>query len=279
MRILKYRIRRDVLIDRALTLTTPGVGDADVIVSLTSYGRRILEVGPVIESIFEGSVRPAKVILWLGDSLKNKPLPIILQRQMKRGLEVKFVPDIRSYTKIIPALKHYPDSTIITIDDDALYPYDLVERLVNAHSEYPDDIIAARVKRIKLGKNGRPERYRRWTMITEPECSDASPLNFLTGVGGVLYPPHCLDDEVFNKDVFLDICKYADDVWLYAMALKAGTITRKCPTHTEKGNDFIGDDIDNAPGLRLLNMKKGKEMNDVQFAAVMDYYNLWDKLR
>lgn len=34
----------------------------------------------------------------------------------------------------------------------------------------------------------------------------------LQGVGGILYLPHSLDKEVFNDDVFMDICLNADDV-------------------------------------------------------------------
>lgn len=120
-------------------------------------------------------------------------------------------------------------------------------------------------------------RYRRWGRVTETDA--VSPLNFLTGVGGVLYPAHCLDDEVLNEQVFTTICKYADDIWFYAMALKAGTMVRKCLTHTDNGDDFITDDDDSAPGLRLLNTKKGVEGNDAQFAAVMSKYDLWSALK
>ncbi len=43
-----------------------------------------------------------------------------------------------------------------------------------------------------------------------------------TGIGGVLYPPHVLADEVFNKDSIRNLCLNADDLWLKAMALLNG---------------------------------------------------------
>lgn len=34
--------------------------------------------------------------------------------------------------------------------------------------------------------------------------------NFLTGVGGVLYPPACFSNEVLREDIFLKYAPYAD---------------------------------------------------------------------
>lgn len=52
----------------------------------------------------------------------------------------------------------------------------------------------------EIKKNGLLEGYMAWDW--ETSLLDASPLNFPTGCGGVLYPPHCFNDEVFNENVF-----------------------------------------------------------------------------
>ena len=110
--------------------------------------------------------------------------------------------------------------------------------------------------------------------------SDASPLNFLTGVGGVLYPPGSLHPEVTNEEVFLDICRYADDVWFYAMALMQGTMIRKCPTHSPKGEDFLTNEVVQDTSLKWINTSnRGRCANDLQLRAVFDRYGLWDRLR
>ena len=41
----------------------------------------------------------------------------------------------------------------------------------------------------------------------------------MTGAGGILYPPHKLYQDVFNEERFLDICRYGDDIWFWAMAI------------------------------------------------------------
>ena len=277
---LIYTMRHDALIEKALHCTDMGVTDErlcneELVVSLTTYGRRIYGVAPTIESIMQGSVKPNRIVLWLDEAIQNRPLPVALQQQQKRGLEVAFCKDVRSYKKLVPTLCKYPEASIITIDDDAIYRYDLIEKLLNEHIIYPDEIIANRIHRIILGDDHRPISYLKWDQCSDPE--DNSYLNFFTGVGGVLYPPHSLPKETFNEEVFLNICKSADDIWFYAMSIMAGTHTRKCPTYNIYGDEFVMCDDVQDMALSNENNDQTQCMNDIQFKAVFDRYNLWNK--
>jgi hypothetical protein len=218
------------------------------------------------------TLKPNKIVLWLGDEEKNETLPLILQKQQRRGLEIRYCKDIRAYTKLIPALKAFPSSTIITIDDDHLYGFDLIENLVTAHKKNPRLVYCNRLHRMKLFSPNSLKKYNKWTMNYKNH--DISPLNFPTGVGGVLYPPHCFNDEVFNEAVFMDICKYADDVWFKAMALLNGTLSQKVPFIHK--NYFIGNFIQEDS---LFKINVGKNMNDIQLKAVFSRYNLYERLR
>lgn len=274
---LSYQIKSDNMKEKTLCCKNMGVSthpicDKEVIVSLTSYGNRIYDVYLAIESIMQGTIKPNRIILWLSDELKNEKLPKTLQMQATRGLEVEYCKDIRSYTKLIPALRKYPDSIIITIDDDAIYDFDIVEKLVKAYQKYPYDIHANRIHRITVDDRGEIESYNNWKWCYNDY--DVSSFNFLTGVGGVLYPPNSLDNAVFDKDVFLNICKTADDVWFYLMALKKGTLVRKVYTHSSKGEDYT---VNNSPaeiGLLEKNTDRVCCQNDIQFKAVMKHYGL-----
>lgn len=281
---LKYEAKKDVLIEEAINCVSPGVSsqsycDHEIIVSLTTYGRRFYEVTPVIESIMQGTMRPNCIVLNLDYGMQNLPLPLTLKNQQRRGLEINYCEDMRSYKKLIPTLKKYPDAAIITIDDDAIYCYDLVERLVASHIESPKNIIANRVHRIALKRNGRVKNYRFWRW--GGGTKEASPLNFAVGVGGVLYPPHALPEETFNKDVFMEICPFADDVWFYAMALMGGSSVKKGETRDIGGCDFLLNESAQEGALSRLNVSYGpkKSKNDIQFEAVFDKYGLWEKLR
>lgn len=79
--------------------------DKQVVVSLTTHGSRLYDVHLAIESIMQGTIRPNKIILWISEKDKSVALPVYLQNQQMRGLEIKYCTDIRSYTKLIPALQ------------------------------------------------------------------------------------------------------------------------------------------------------------------------------
>lgn len=249
-------------------------GYSEIIVSLTSYSKRIHEVYLAIESIMQGSLKPNRIILWLSETeFKNKVLPITLQNQTKRGLEIRYCKDIRSFKKLIYTLKDYPEATIITIDDDAIYKFDFIENFIKSHNENPLYIYANRVHRIKTNPDGSLKNYHNWewnATISTPQKNDL----FFTGVGGVLYPPHSLHEEVFNEDVFLKICSTADDVWFNAMARLKGTEIHKSFTHDSKGEDYLINLKFQADGLGSTNNNPNNCKNDIQIKSVFEKYHI-----
>lgn len=265
--------------EKSLTTRERGVSEDrlcehEIVVSLTSFGKRIYDVHLAIESIMQGTVKPNRIVLWLSEEeFKGKPLPRMLEMQMARGLQVEYCNDIRSYKKLVPSLKKYPEACIITIDDDAIYECDLVERLVAAHKERSNAICACRMHKVKLGEDGKPLSYMDWDWCVEEYGKDSS-LFFPTGVGGILYPPQCFSTEVFNQKVFLDLCPYADDVWFYAMRVLNDTPIKYVYAGKPGGNymDLPSGDID---ALSTDNTDAANCKNDVQLKAVMDKYDLY----
>ena len=120
----RKRIKIDELREKTLCSTMKGVSDDllcehEVIVSLTSFGKRIYDVHLAIESIMQGSVKPNRIILWLSEEeFKGKPLPKTLEKQKNRGLQIEYCEDLRSYKKIVPTMEKYPDARIF----NSIYP-------------------------------------------------------------------------------------------------------------------------------------------------------------
>ncbi|OUP21313.1 hypothetical protein B5F32_05050 [Parabacteroides distasonis] len=270
----KYILEQNILRDNTPGISEDQYCDHEIIVSLTTHGKRIYDVHLTIESIMEQTMKANRIILWLDYNFKHKTLPKTLQLLQKRGLEISFCKDIRSYTKIIPSLIKFPNDAIVTIDDDVLYEIDLLENLITAYQENPSYIYCTRFHRILLDKNHNLLPYRKWQWLC-PDM-DANVLNFPTGVGGVLYPPHSLDEEVLNESIFMDICTYADDVWLKAMALKKGTLSKKVYTHSSE--DFLMNEEVQDIGLRNINIENDF-LNDKQISTVFQKYNLYQILR
>lgn len=268
--------RIDHLKNKTLSCHTKGIshgnrGEEQVIVSLTTFGERINQVYLPIESIMQGSMKPDKIILWLAkDEFEGKPLPITLQKQQNRGLEIAYCHDLKQYNKLIHTLEKYPNSSIITIDDDALYEYDLLERLYTNHLLHKNTICACRMHRIRTDKYNNPLPYLQWNLCIDDDA--VSPLNFPTGVGGVLYPPHCFSKEIFNSKVFMNICPKADDIWFYAMARIANVSSRWVKNDKPQGYYLPLPLTKDA--LSLYNTSTIDNGNDIQFQKVIKQYHI-----
>ena len=76
--------------------------EGDLIVSITTYGRRVHQVYLTLESIANQTCKPNKVILWLDENEFSKDsLPLSLKKLCKRGLIVRFCPNYKSYKKLV----------------------------------------------------------------------------------------------------------------------------------------------------------------------------------
>lgn len=273
--------QRRMLLDHAILnskesgITDRRYCDSDIIVSLTTYGKRYYDVAFTIESIMEQTMKANRIILWLEEELQSTPIPVQLQLLQKRGLEIKFCSNIRSYKKLIPTLKLYPDATIITIDDDVLYDSDLLETLIVPYLQNSNNIYAHRIHRMTFNQEGKIAKYKDWDRC----INDKTPsfLLFPTGVGGVLYPPHSLDDEVLNEEIFMAKCQFADDVWFKAMSIKKGTKTCGVFSHRENGADYLINESVQDVALFNNNLL-GLSLNDTQLKAVFEYYGIYDML-
>ena len=244
-----------------------------VIVSLTSYGRRVNDVLAFsIYSLLSQTYRPDEIVLWLdSDNWSDEKLPKRLARLKENGLlTVKYCEDLRSFKKLIPALEAYPNDIIITVDDDLYCKWDMVERLVEAHKQNPRCIITHRAHRPHVKGNQFAE-YNSW----DDSISDESTgLVFPTGGAGCLYKKEYLHEDICRKDLFMNLTPLADDVWFYFMEVLKGT---KQIVLKHKGFVYIGLDnfyqyFHNHSSLASMNCHENQ--NDVQIKNVMEHYNL-----
>ena len=274
---VKFYCRRIDLENKIRNCTEMGVvpaqpGCKQIIVSLTTHGKRLWDVCFAIESLMQQTVKPNRIVLWLDEKLKDSPLPLALVKQSARGLEIRYTRDLKPYTKLIPALKEFPEDVIITVDDDMAYDFDVIEKLTNAYKAEPDCIHACLLKAMTFDKNGQLTGYNSWKNSTSTRGQ-----HLIMGVGGVLYPPHTLSSEVMNEEVFTSICPTADDVWFTAMALLNNTPINKVTTRSSLGEDFIVNDKVQDIALRIKNVY-GRE-NDVQIKAVFSRYGTYKRLK
>src|SRR5690606_32307945 len=113
-------------------------------------------------------------------------LPKNLVKLQQRGLEIKIVggTDLRSHKKYFYAMQEYKKSIIITVDDDFIYPLNLIEKLYQNHIRYPNNIIANRAIS-KTYVNNVLQSYIKWETI-KGEKGPSKDIFFTSG-GGTLF--------------------------------------------------------------------------------------------
>ncbi len=195
-----------------------------LIVSLTSYPERMKTIHFTLHTLLNQSTKPDKLILWLAKEQfprREKDVPRRVRRLKRYGLSIEWCSDIRSYKKLIPTLKEYPNDVIVTADDDIYYQKNWLELLYESYLKNKNIIHCHRAHKINLDENKKILPYKNWDKQTTN--SDKSFLVFLTGGGGVLFPPHSLHIDVSKKDLFMKLTPDADDIWFWAMAVLNGT--------------------------------------------------------
>lgn len=204
----------------SLPILKPAKTVEGVIVSLTSYPARLKNLYFVIRSLLKQKVVAEKIILYLGTDTKDSDIPSKLKKLTKYNFEIRTgYEDLKPHKKYFFAMQEFPNHTIITVDDDLIYDRNLVNDLVECAKKNPACVCARRVNLITKNENGELNPYSKWKWeykkLTEP-----SHALLATGCGGVLYPPKCLPEEVFDTTAIKENCLNTDDIWLKFMELK-----------------------------------------------------------
>lgn len=216
-----------------------GVNDQsspEIVISLTSYPKRIHNAEYSIYTLLNQTYKPNAVVLWLAKSQfpdKESSLPKTLLDLKTMGLTIKWCDDVKSYKKIIPAIKEYPECLIATADDDIFYRSNWLESLVTAYKKDTRTVFAHRCHRILFNTEGELMPYHSWAQKNSNTLAP-SVLNFPTSGAGVLYYPGCFYQDISNKELFERLAPYCDDTWLWVMlALKGTPVRRVDNSHQE----------------------------------------------
>lgn len=243
-----------------------------LIVSLTSYGKRVGRCTPhaIMSVLMQKNIIIDKIILTLDKKTWNENnLPWALKKLIRLGVDVLFVEDTRSYTKLLPVLSIYQNSIIITIDDDVYYSSNIIKKLYDEHVCYPDAIIATEARVPVIHDHTISISYKYW-----PEAEYNKEYAYIVSLGyaGILYPPNSLNKEVFNSSVFLKLAPFADDLWFWIITVISKTRQRVINNRdiTYYPIDFIYQKTHKGSALIEYNIYN----NDRQVQALIDYYNL-----
>lgn len=243
----------------------------EIVVSLTSYGRRVSVTLPfTILSLLRQTIKPNRLLVWLDKTWNDDNIPPQLIELKKSGVEIRYCDDLKSYKKLLPVLNEVDNEIIITCDDDLFYAKDMIERLLKAHHERPNNVCCQLAHGIKL-ENQRMIPYNKW----KEEINDVNgALVFPLGGSGCLYKKEFLNKDVTNYELAKQLAPKADDVWFYFMGLLNHSDRYVLPY---KKDALIPLDIFYQVfhhGSSLMEENLSQNLNDKQIAAVMKYYSI-----
>lgn len=249
-------------------------GQANLIVSLTSHGKRVERTAPyAIYSILQQKLLPKRIILNLNrGKWADDELPYLLQHLQKVGIDIAYVEDIGPYTKFLPTLKNNPNEIIVTIDDDIYYDDNMVGELYSAYMESDGRSIICRNGMRLVRKKGSFLTYTEQPHISKFDNAPGVPF----GVSGVLFPPNIFDGELFNNDVYKKLCPNTDDLWIGIMSLRSrinvlyvhnnSWALAQVVDHNDEFNP------DKSTAMHFANDEKANEI----FRDLVNYYHLED---
>lgn len=241
-----------------------------VVISLTSFPKRIHFAHKSIQSIMNQTYKPDLILLCLSQTefpKKEEDLPNNLLVLTNYGLKIVWTTDnLRSYKKLIPALQLYPKDIIVTADDDLYYPVDWLDNLIASYKQHPEDIHCHLITRIsyenkKLKVVPRSEKY----------INQASYNNKILGGSGTLYPPGTLSEEILNIEKFMKLAPTSDDLWFWGAALKNRTKIRWISNHMKK--IYHVEWSQEAHTLTSVN-DKGEKYFNKHIINVVNYFNI-----
>lgn len=239
-----------------------------IIVSVTSYPKRIGTIKSVIDTILSQTKRADHVILWLAEEQfpnKEDDLPKELVAMSRQGLlDIRWCDDLRPHKKYFYAFQEYPNDLVITVDDDILYPSNTIATLFASYLLYPNAVSASRAHIIAIN-NHEIIPYNYWIHEINSLLHSPSMQLIATGCGGVLYSPSLFRKEFFDKNAIISTCLHADDLWLKAMQVMSNV-----PVVLAKNYEplqYVPSSQDEA----LFQFNIRQQQNDVQLKQIIQW--------
>lgn len=221
----EYRLNRRSLAELdAAWAANPNRSDA--VISLTTIPSRLPLIGLTLKSLMRQRLAPARIVLNLPRFSRRENVAYVVPSFLEglRSVEIRWCEDLGPATKLLPSLRgEAADTRIIVVDDDRVYPPNLVGDLAAASDAAPDTAFSMRGWVVPTDLTDRPTTLWRKLSTTPPtpvrarRISAPVQVDIVMGVSGYLVRPRffdlagVMDYEGAPREAF-----FVDDVWISA---------------------------------------------------------------
>lgn len=241
-----------------------------IIVSLTSYGKRLSYIKPCLDSLLSQKFNNFIIVLWLSkNEFNDDNLPEFIKSMVCDKLKIMYCDDLKSYKKLIPSLELFPENIIVTADDDIIYKNTWLIELISSYLIDKKSIHCHRAHLINYFNH----KFEEYSKFTRNVKSDNSSFKFLpTGCGGVLYPPNSLNKKVLDYENASKYAPTGDDIWFWLHAVLNMTKIKIVGQ-----SSFELSFIPNTQEESLYKINDIEKYNDVMFDNIIQYLNKYFK--
>jgi hypothetical protein len=197
---------------------------SQAIVSLTTIPSRVHLIGETLKSLMRQTRAPARIVINVPQVSRREgrayEIPAVLTRL--EAVEIHRCDDWGPATKLIPSVLRFdPSQPVIVVDDDRIYPPNLVADLDRASVAYPERALAFSGWRVPDDLTDRPTTLWRDLKSEPPVPAKATrikaplEIDVVQGMSGYLVRPGFFDvKRLTDYSGAPEAAFFVDDVWI-----------------------------------------------------------------
>lgn len=192
--------------------------------TLTTFPDRIDSVQYTIKSLFNQSVKPDRIVLWLASSeFENFEFPDSIKALQERGLEIRYCDNLFGHKRYYKMLDEQKDNELLIMaDDDIIFPYYMIERLYEKWKQFPNCVVCERGQCLTF-ENGEVLNPGLWPVSSKVGLETPSYRILPSPGGGCLVPPHAYYKDANKPEIIQKYAIKTGDIWLMFMAVQNNT--------------------------------------------------------
>ncbi len=196
-----------------------------VVVSLSTLPDRIENLRPTLQCLLRQTRLPDEIVIAIPEFslrqqrgylipafLKELPTVRILHSDSDWGPATKFIPAIQS-----ELASDRPETLIVIVDDDRLYPRDAIATFLRYHAQLPNAALCFRGAVMPRSFDWREAKMLHGHKLRSPQ-----PVAVITGCGSYLVQPKFFDVSLWNYAAAPDAAFYMDDIWISGCLDRSG---------------------------------------------------------
>jgi len=243
-----------------------------VIASLSTVPARIHNLKPTIQSLLEQTRPPDEIILAIPEFSIREQRPYVVPEYLSRLPRVRVLrcpEDWGPATKFIPVVREElsvgrRDTLIMVLDDDRIYPRDVLETYLHYNQQLPGAALCFRGAAMPRTLDWRDAKMIKASELRQPEA-----VAVITGCGSYLIQPRFFDETLWDYSRAPKGAFFMDDIWISGCLAR-----RKVQRFAVPGSAMMRSVRRQRRTLSLHDVPNGRQHNNNETIAFFE--DAWD---